>query len=93
MNTTLAVVVSAIVILITALVVITIFSEGITQVATLGQARTLCETNFRTICLSTGQSPNTWDIKNMNTNGEIKSCRNVVTCTCSSAQPYTAVCT
>lgn len=93
MNTTLSVVVSAIVILITALVVITIFSGGITQVGTLGQAKTLCETNFRTICLSTGQTPTTWDIKSMNVNGEIKSCRDVVTCTCSSVQPYTAACT
>jgi len=93
MNTTLAVVVSAIVILITALVVITIFSGGITQVGTLSQAKTLCSTQFITMCQSTGQRPVTWDIKNMNVNGEIVSCATAASCKCSPAQPYVGTCT
>ena len=43
MNTTLAVVVSAIVILITALVVITIFSNAIQSFSTIAQAKTNCQ--------------------------------------------------
>jgi len=62
MNTTLAVVVSAIVILITALVVITIFGGGIGQVGSLTNAKSICETQARSSCLSTGQLPLTWDI-------------------------------
>ncbi len=93
MNTTLAVVVSAIVILITALVVITIFSSGITQVGTLSQAKTLCSTQYITMCQSTGQKPVTWDIKNMNVNGVIQSCAEAASsCTCTATQPYVGSC-
>ncbi|MBM3303781.1 MAG: hypothetical protein FJY76_01690 [Candidatus Aenigmarchaeota archaeon] len=93
MNTTLAVVVSAIVILIAALVVITIFSGGITQVATLAQAKTICSTQYITMCQSTGQKPTTWDINNMNVAGDIKSCAEAApSCTCSTTQPYVGSC-
>ena len=92
MNTTLAVVVSAIVILITALVVITIFSGGITQVGTLGRAQTLCQTSYITTCQSTGQTPTIWSVPNMNVEGNIKSCADILTCTCTTTQPYTASC-
>ena len=92
MNTTLAVVVSAIVILITALVVITIFSGGMQQIGTISNARTLCETNYRTICMGTGQQPSTWGIGNMNVNGAIMSCSQVLNCVCDNnggRGPYT----
>jgi len=62
MNTTLAVVVSAIVILITALVVITIFSGGIGQVGTLTNAQSICDTQAASSCMSTKSMPITWKI-------------------------------
>ncbi|MBM3303782.1 MAG: hypothetical protein FJY76_01695 [Candidatus Aenigmarchaeota archaeon] len=62
MNTTLAVVVSAIVILIAALVVITIFGGGMGQVGTLTNADSICRTQAASSCRSTGQMPLTWDI-------------------------------
>jgi len=62
MNTTLAVVVSAIVILITALVVITIFSGGINQVGSLTNARSICQTQASSSCRSTNSLPLTWNI-------------------------------
>ena len=60
MNTTLAVVVSAIVILITALVVITIFANGIGNVATLSDGKSLCLTVGTTACASTNTLPPSW---------------------------------
>ena len=60
MNTTLAVVVSAIVILITALVVITIFSNSIGNVATLTDGKSLCLTVGQTACVSTNALPSAW---------------------------------
>ncbi len=62
MNTTLAVVVSAIVILVTALVVITIFSGGAGQIGSITNAQSICQTQGRSSCLSTGQLPLTWEI-------------------------------
>ena len=50
MNITLTVVVAAIVILITALVVITIFGSGIANVGTLAEAKTVCKTTYETTC-------------------------------------------
>ena len=96
MNTTLAVVVSAIVILITALVVITIFSGGMQQIGTISQAKTLCTTNFITTCQSTGQTPPTWTVANMNVNGVVQACSTIATCSCAgtgvAGSAFTASC-
>jgi hypothetical protein len=65
MNTTLAVVVSAIVILITALVVITIFSGGMGQIGTFSQAKTICASQAAASCAMNCQMPITWSATNM----------------------------
>ena len=65
MNITLTVVVAAIVILITALVVITIFGTSMTQVGTIAQAKAYCETTCQASCSATGAKPVTWDVPNV----------------------------
>jgi 3',5'-cyclic AMP phosphodiesterase CpdA len=66
METTLAVVVSAIVILITALVVITIFGGGVGQVGTLSNSQSICEAQARSSCSATGQMPLAWSTPSVN---------------------------
>ena len=75
MNTTLAVVVSAIVILITALVVITIFSGGAGQIGGLTNAQSVCQTQGRSACTSTCNLPLTWNVPTVNNNGVLQSCK------------------
>jgi hypothetical protein len=70
MNITLTVVVAAIVILITALVVITIFGSGMTNVGTMAQAKAFCETQCRTTCEITGNPPTTWNVPNVRIEGQ-----------------------
>ena len=70
MNITLTVVVAAIVILITALVVITIFGSGMTNVGTVAQAKSVCETQAKASCDSTGDCPITWNIPNIRVAGK-----------------------
>jgi hypothetical protein len=65
MNITLTVVVAAIVILITALVVITIFGSSMNQVGTMAQARAYCEATCQASLKSTGGIPITWDVPNV----------------------------
>ena len=65
MSTTLNVVVTAIVVLIIALVLITIFSGAITPLASLAQARNNCMVQGKTTCDSTGALPITWEIKSL----------------------------
>jgi hypothetical protein len=62
MNTTLAVVVSAIVILITALVVITIFGNSMGNVGSIAEAKSLCMSTYATSCAATGSSPTVWAV-------------------------------
>jgi hypothetical protein len=80
MNTTLAVVVSAIVLLITALVVITIFGNTIGNFGTLSNANSICETQARSSCSSTGMMPITWNIATVKDNqGNPQTCQAATT--------------
>jgi len=62
MNTTLALVVSAIVLLVTALVVISIFGTGIGQMGAISNPLTICEAQAQASCSTSGGMPLTWDI-------------------------------
>lgn len=61
MHTSLVIVVAAIVILITALVLVTIFGVGIGQVASITQAKNNCITQALASCRATNALPITWD--------------------------------
>ena len=62
MTQTLQLVVAAIVVLIVALVLLTIFSGGIRQVATMTEARALCGTEGATTCATAGSLPVSWSV-------------------------------
>ena len=80
MNITLTVVVAAIVILITALVVITIFGSAIGNVATIAEGSTYCRTVYETSCKTTNSAPLSWKV---NVNGAVKECTELLnTCSC-----------
>lgn len=83
MNITLTVVVAAIVILITALVVLTIFGGGMGQVGTLAQAETICKSQCESTCQATNRMPLTWNIATVRQGTEMKSCADIgVSCPC-----------
>jgi hypothetical protein len=92
LSTTILIVVSAVVILVAALVVLAIFSGGIKPVTDFSQARAVCIQQGANTCSVTKCMPTTWDSRNMNVNGELKSCAESVTpsiCTCSAAGVFT----
>jgi hypothetical protein len=75
MNITLTVIVVAIVVLITALVVITIFGGGMTNVGNIAQAESFCRSQCETSCGTTGNPPLTWHVNNLrNPDGSPTSC-------------------
>jgi hypothetical protein len=79
MNITLTVVVAAIVILITALVVITIFGSGISQVGSIAQANSVCRTQCEASCKATGSPPITWTAPTVkDADGNLKSCAEII---------------
>ena len=79
MNITLTVVVAAIVILITALVVITIFGGGIKQVGGIAEAESMCRSSCESACRATGRPPITWEIPTVrDPSGETVSCKSLV---------------
>ena len=80
MNMTLAVVVAAIVILITALVIITIFGTGIGQVGSLVEAESYCRSQAAASCRATNSLPVTWDIETVKVNGAPMSCKKATGC-------------
>lgn len=86
MNTTLAVVVSAIVVLITALVVLTIFSSTIGNFSTITQAKTWCASTYISSCQISGGDPPLWNTKNIRVGDQVMSCADAGTgCTCDAA--------
>jgi hypothetical protein len=98
MNTTLAVVVSAIVILITALVVITIFSNAIQSFSTIAQAKTNCQAVYITSCQTFGQTPYDWSTPKFRVGdlATLQSCADVASCSCTpgtGSTPNVAACT
>ena len=80
MNITLTVVVAAIVILITALVVITIFGGGMGQVGSVADAEAQCRSSGTIACRSTGGLPVTWRVPSMKTEKGTESCEDVTGC-------------
>lgn len=82
MSDTLAVVVAAIVILITALVIITIFSGAIGPVGGFAEARNNCELQARTTCTSTGGLPETWNIRTQRVEQTSYACSSLQSCSC-----------
>jgi hypothetical protein len=77
MSMTLTIIVAAVVILVTALVLLTIFGTGITPISTLSEARNSCGLQGKQLCLSTGNLPPTWSLKTVNVAGEMKSCNEI----------------
>jgi len=77
MSYTLVIVVSAVVLLVAALVVLTIFGGGVGQVSSIAQAESLCSTQGKTSCMTTGQLPPTWGAKTVKVGDELKSCKEV----------------
>lgn len=77
MSMTLTIIVAAVVILVTALVLLTIFGTGITPVASIAEAKAQCTFQAETLCKTTGTHPPTWNMKTMNVGGELKSCEEV----------------
>ena len=80
MQITLSVVVSAIVILITALVIITIFGQSIGNISTLTEATTRCSSEAEITCRTTNSMPITWDVNTVRVDDGIKSCALLTTC-------------
>jgi hypothetical protein len=85
LSTTLIIVISAVVILVAALVVLTIFGQGASQVATLAQARTSCQAEGSSACSSSGVLPLTWNVPTKNVEGTLESCAYVMRDLCSGA--------
>jgi len=77
MSYTLVIVVSAVVLLVAALVVLTIFGGGVGQVSSIAQAESLCSTQGKTSCMTTGQLPPTWGAKTVKVGNELKSCEEI----------------
>lgn len=83
---TLWIVISAIVIIVVALVVLTIFGGGIRPITTIGEAISVCQTSCTATCSSVGIPPITWNAPTANVNGVAQSCSKVAgTCTCPSS--------
>ena len=79
MNITLTVVVSAIVILITALVVITMFGGTVTTFSTISEATNNCRTTGKIACETTGQLPFTWNTK-FKAGDSVTDCKTLAQC-------------
>jgi hypothetical protein len=82
MSHTLYLVVAAVVILVTALVVLTIFWRGVTPAIGIAEAKSICQTQAVTACATFGQLPPTWHVQNMRVvEGEVagdKSCSQIM---------------
>ena len=66
MTNTLYLAVAAIVILVTAVVVLAIFLPAVNIASSLTQASTICQTEYTTSCATFEQEPPTWNIQNKN---------------------------
>lgn len=78
MNIALTVVVSAIVVLIVALVVLTIFSGGAGQIGGLTSPEAVCKNQGASSCASTGQLPFTWNVETANKDNKMVSCETLL---------------
>ncbi len=77
MSHTLVIVVSAIVILVAALVIITIFGSGVQQVASLAQAEAICRASAESSCKSANTMPPTWYAPTVKYNDKLIACGNI----------------
>ena len=99
MSQTLYLVVAALVILVTALVVLAIFFQGVTPAMGIAEAKSICQTQAVTACSTFGQLPPTWSVQNMRVvkdgKSEDKSCSQIMsdsgygTCSCSDKKEFT----
>jgi hypothetical protein len=94
MSQTLVIIVAAVVILVTALVLLTIFGSGIAPVASITEVRNNCQTIGDASCSATGQLPPTWNAKIYKVGDLVRACSDVCesTCTTVNNQP-TVLCT
>jgi hypothetical protein len=92
MDTTLALVVAAIVILITALVVVTIFGNAMTPLGGISSAESVCRTQCVASCkMSNGQSmPLTWDVPTVRrgTDSQLVACGSFMGKTCDACNEW-----
>ena len=79
MSQTMYLVVAAIVIMVTALVVIVIFWQGVTPAIGLTEAKSMCQTQATISCTSMNQMPPTWNVENV----KIKEGSSTYTTSCS----------
>jgi hypothetical protein len=82
LSTTLIIVISAVVILVAALVVLTIFGQGTGQIATLAQAKTICQSSGSTTCAQSGVLPLTWGLPDKNVAGTMMTCQKIMDVEC-----------
>ena len=84
MNTSLEIVVVAIILLVVALVLLTIFGTGITPIGTLTSVRSSCVTSGKSACCkATGNDPVDWGVaKYKDSAGVSKSCKELASCSC-----------
>ncbi|MBU0953635.1 MAG: hypothetical protein KKA90_04445 [Nanoarchaeota archaeon] len=71
---TLWIIVAAIVIMVTALVVLTIFGTSIVDFTSLGEASAFCQTQAASTCEAAKALPPTWHADTVSVNGEPTSC-------------------
>jgi hypothetical protein len=74
LSTVLTIVIAAVVILVAALVILTIFIQGTSPLASLAEAKNFCRTQATPICETTGNMPFTWDIPSVSVGGVLKAC-------------------
>jgi hypothetical protein len=86
LSATLVIVISAVVILVAALVVLTIFGQGTAPLATLAEARNFCRVQATPICESIGQMPFTWKVPSVNYENKIQSCDEIFNGNCRCAE-------
>jgi len=79
-------VVVAIVLLVAALVILTMFGGGMTQLGQITNAQNNCKETYRLTCLTTGGPPSTWTSAYVYTDAEGKkqTCSTIVSCDCKS---------
>jgi hypothetical protein len=80
MSMTLTIIVAAVVILVTALVLLTMLGGSITPLASLTDARNTCKMAGKPLCETTGGLPPTWDIPSFSINNVIKKCSDTDVC-------------
>ena len=68
------VVVTAVVVLIVALVILTMFGGGITNVATLAQAQSVCKNSFGSMCYKNAPEPSMYSQDTLIVNNVKQSC-------------------